>query len=147
MHRRKDRLAGHSLAIHGVGIDTVDLGHFSRTIKAHPALLRIAFTRREYRRYRFRLQSLAARLGVKEAFIKAAGGLEGIGWRDVETLGDSRGRPYVVLHGRASWWCQRLGIRQVLVSMSHSQTTAIAQVVLVRGQACLGCLKGNGPHG
>lgn len=122
---------GLPLEVYGVGIDAVDLEHFFRTLQARPEFARFVFTRREYRRYRLRPQSLAARLGVKEAFLKAAGTEEGIRLREIETLSDSRGKPYVVLHGRAYRWCRRLGVGRVLVSMSHSRKTAIAQVVLI----------------
>lgn len=120
-----------SVAIHGVGIDAVDLEHFARTVKAHPEFTRLVFTRREFRRYRLALQSLAARFAVKEAFIKAAGAREGTRLKEIETLSDSRGQPCVILHGRAQRLCRRLGISRVLVTMSHSRYVAVAHVILL----------------
>ncbi len=119
------------LEIHGVGIDAVDLEHFARTLEAHPEFTRLVFTRREFSRYRLSPQSLAARFAVKEAFIKAAGARAGTRFREIETLSDSRGQPYVILHGRAQRLSRRLGIIRVLVTMSHSRKVAVAQVILL----------------
>jgi len=119
------------LEILGVGIDAVDLEHFARTVETHPEFARLVFTRREFSRYRLSPQSLAARFAVKEAFIKAAGAREGARLREIETLSDARGQPYVILHGRAQRLSRRLRIVRVLVTMSHSRKVAVAQVILL----------------
>ena len=74
---------------------------------------------------------LAGRFAVKEAVMK----LLGTGWRggiefaDIETLPDPAGRPYVTLSGPAAKLAEALGIRTILVSISHTGEYAIASAV------------------
>jgi len=51
-------------------------------------------------------------------------------WRDIEIENDSDGRPHLKLHGKAREIADRLGCRRAWVSLSHSRTSAVAQVVL-----------------
>jgi holo-[acyl-carrier protein] synthase len=79
-------------------------------------------------------EHVAARLAAKEAVYKALqGGDEArkIGWRDTEVVRASDGRPEAVLSGRAAARARELGVRRVLLSLSHTHTTAIAVAVLV----------------
>ena len=76
-------------------------------------------------------QHFAVRFAAKEAFWKAVGaGPEGISLRDVEVEREGEGRPRRTLHGRARAAAERLGVRSVFVSLSHTTTLATASVVL-----------------
>lgn len=78
-------------------------------------------------------EHVAARLAAKEAVYKALQGTpeaRGIGWRDIEVLRHVDGRPEVRLTGRAAARAQELGVRRVLLSLSHTHRTAIAMAVL-----------------
>lgn len=77
-------------------------------------------------------ESLTARYAAKEAFRKAVGAPPGIRWRDVEVLRDE-GAPRLVLHGAARAAAERLGVRGVHLSLSHSGEYAIATVLLEDG--------------
>lgn len=78
------------------------------------------------------LLHFAARFAAKEAFSKALGtGIaRGIRWTDVEVLRDEHGRPSLLLHAHAKELAESVGATRVWVSMSHSNTSATAIVVL-----------------
>ena len=83
----------------------------------------------------FPAQHMAVRLAAKEAAYKALSGNElarGIGWRDVEVVTREDGSPEIRLHGRAESRFLELGATSIHVSLTHSQTTAIAVVIVER---------------
>ena len=69
----------------------------------------------------------ATRFAAKEAVVKALGtGFSGgIGVRDVEVRRTSKGRPYVVLSGRAKEVARELGVRELPISLSYTHTEAV----------------------
>jgi holo-[acyl-carrier protein] synthase len=76
---------------------------------------------------------LAARFAAKEAVSKAFGtgiGRE-MGWRDIEVLRDDRGRPTIALHEAAMTTARLRGVRQVLVSLSHTDFYAAANAIII----------------
>lgn len=84
--------------------------------------------------------SLAARWAAKEATAKALGvGLRGLGarWKsslgvgftEIEVVRGTLGRPILRLHGAAVEAAQRLGMRELSVSLSHERDYAVASVV------------------
>ncbi len=80
--------------------------------------------------------SFAARLAAKEATFKALAGTEGargIGWREIEVVRESDGRPTLRLHGLAAARAAELGVARLWVTLSHTATTAGAVVVLESG--------------
>jgi len=74
----------------------------------------------------------AARFAAKEAAFKAlgVGWHNGIRWLDVEVTHQPNGRPELTLHGKARELGERLGVATVLVSLSHADRYAVAQVIL-----------------
>jgi holo-[acyl-carrier protein] synthase len=77
-----------------------------------------------------------ARFAAKEAVSKAFGTGIGaqIGWKDIDVRRRESGEPYVVLEGAAAELAERLGVVQVLISLSHSDSYAVANaVVIARG--------------
>ena len=54
----------------------------------------------------------------------------GMGWRDIEVVGLSNGRPIVELHGRALERMREIGATKSHLSLTHSGNFAIAEVVL-----------------
>ena len=76
--------------------------------------------------------SLAVRFAAKEAFFKALGtgmGPAG-GWRDVEVIRLASGRPRLMLHGRAAAVAHEVQVRTIHLSLTHTDETAGAVVVL-----------------
>ena len=83
-------------------------------------------------RHRDPTERLAGRWAAKEAAMKALGtGLsQGIRWRDLEILPDELGKPILHLHGQARARAEALGANNMHVSITHSATLAVAQVIL-----------------
>ena len=75
---------------------------------------------------------LAARFAAKEAVSKAFGTGIGaqLGWRDIEVRRRESGEPFVVLHGKGQELFAARRAKQLLVSLSHTQTYAAATAVL-----------------
>jgi holo-[acyl-carrier protein] synthase len=74
---------------------------------------------------------LAGRFAAKEAVMKVlgTGWAKGVRFRDIEVLKDSSGVPVVHLSGVAAEWARSLGVRQVLVSITHTRELAMAMAV------------------
>ncbi len=120
----------------GVGVDVVEIDRMSRILGGASAdrFLQRVYTAEElaYCLGKARkVEHLAARLAAKEAVFKAlgTGWSGGIGWKDVEVGHDERGRPCVVLHGKALEIFGSLGGGQILLSLSHTSRLAVAQAV------------------
>ena len=122
-----------------VGIDLVEVARVERMLasKGERALRRLC-TEREAAYVRARrggAASFAARLAAKEAAFKALSGSDesrGIGWREIEVLRGTDGRPTLVLHGLAQRRAEQLAITAMHVSITHTAGTAAAVVVLER---------------
>jgi holo-[acyl-carrier protein] synthase len=121
----------------GVGIDLVDIARVERliTLKGDRVLARL-FTEREVEYAMKRATPyvhLAARIAAKEAAYKALSGshnARGIGWRDMEVSSATDGRPLLVLHGVAAARATELRVERAWLTLSHSESTAGAVVVL-----------------
>jgi len=70
----------------------------------------------------------AARFAAKEAVVKALGTgfSEGIWVRDIEVVLDKKGKPSVVLTGKAKEVADAQGVREFSISLSHTHTEAVA---------------------
>src|SRR3954470_2133851 len=77
-----------------------------------------------------RALALAGRFAAKEAAAKALGGQPDVWWHDIEIRPDSRGGPQLSFLGPARAHADRLGVRRVLVSITHDAGVAAAVVVL-----------------
>lgn len=111
----------------------IDLVKIDRLKSIAPAIkdrfLARVFTQQELEDCAGRDERLAARFAVKEAAVKALGcGIGEVGWQDIETRADERGKPVLVLSGAALQAAARLNWRSWSVSISHSSEFAIACV-------------------
>jgi len=118
------------------GVDLVEISRIERMLTRYgDRFLERVFTPAEILYCRARPAELAARFAAKEAVSKALGvgvrmiARDGINWRDVEVIGDMRGKPLVCLHGRAAERAGELGLTEWAVSLSHTREQAIAFVV------------------
>ena len=75
---------------------------------------------------------IAARFAAKEAISKAFGTGIGakLGWLDMEVVTDTHGRPALLLHGRAAARATELGVVRTHLSLTHSDASAGAVVIL-----------------
>jgi phosphopantetheine--protein transferase-like protein len=120
----------------GLGTDLVEVARFRLAMDRRARLPERLFSDAE-REYAFRqkdpVKSLAARFGAKEAVMKAMGvGLWKFKFRDVEVVRARSGAPSVKLHGRAAEMAAERGIGGWQLSLTHTETTAMA-VVLALG--------------
>ena len=117
--------------VQNIGIDIIEIARIEQVI-AHwgEYFLHRVYTSAELSLYHKKVSSLAARFAGKEAVIKALGARDyGIGWRDIEILSNSSGKPLVCLHGKAQSQADSLGLGGFGISLSHSKDYAIAFVV------------------
>ena len=77
------------------------------------------------------IEHLAGRFAAKEAVLKVlgTGWQKGTNWTDIEIRNDPLGRPNVSLGGRSREIADQIGLSEVLVSISHIQTHAIASAI------------------
>lgn len=124
----------------GVGIDVVDIDRVQRMLSEHGGrMLHRLFAEAE-RTYAMSKAKpalhLAARLAAKEAAFKALSGSEearAIGWSEIEVTRDALGRPGLALHGRAAARATALGVARIHCSLTHTDLSAAAVVVLEDG--------------
>jgi len=116
---------------YAVGTDMIAIPRVQAAIDRHAGrFLRRVYTPEEVAFCRGRVPELAARFAAKEAVMKALGtGAHGVAWREIEVLPNHRGKPLVYLYGRAKARAERISLRGLDVSMSHSQEYAVAMVV------------------
>ena len=121
-----------------MGIDLVDIVRVERLLRRHPErALRRLLTEQEqsYCMAAARpAQHVAARLAAKEASYKAlqqAGNARAVGWLDSEVVLNAHGRPSLQLHGVAERAAEHLGVSGAIMSLTHSDSTAAAVVILL----------------
>ena len=111
----------------GLGVDAVDVDRFGEVLARTPRMRTRLFTDGELAVAQ--TPRLAARFAVKEAVMKAMGvGFGAFGWHEVETVRAESGAPEVVLRGAAAELARTRGISRWLVSLTHTDSTAVAVV-------------------
>jgi holo-[acyl-carrier protein] synthase len=120
----------------GTGIDIAEVPRIAHSIARYgDRFLRRIFTEGEIQYCESkanRMERYAARFAAKEAAMKAlgTGWNHGVRWRDVEVRREPGGRPTLVFHGKAAEFAAKLGATHVALSLSHTASEAIAQVIL-----------------
>ena len=120
----------------GLGLDLAEVERIRAAIERHgrrfveriytPAEIAYAERKRNpYERY-------AARFAAKEAGMKAigTGWRRGVRWQDFEVQNLPSGRPTLRFHGVAAQVAESLGVRNVVLSLTHTDSQGIAIVVL-----------------
>ena len=120
----------------GLGIDATDIDRIADTIERYgDRFLRRIFTDGEIAyctRRRVPAIHFAGRFAAKEAAMKAlgTGNSQGVLWRDVEIV--RRGGPtQLQFHGGAGRRFAAIGGRTSLLTITHSEELAFAQVIIV----------------
>jgi holo-[acyl-carrier protein] synthase len=115
---------------HYIGVDIIEIARIRKAIaRWGETFLRRVYTESELELYGQNPSSLAARFACKEAVMKLLGpGRNDIHWREIETLSHPSGKPLVNLYGRALGQANKLGLKEIAVSLSHSKDYAIASV-------------------
>lgn len=119
----------------GLGTDIVEIVRIGRMIERHGELfLNRVYTEDEIRycqRRKHSYENFAGRWAAKEAVMKALGTgfIRGIGWQDVEVCSQKSGRPTIMIRGGAREMADQLGIRDMLITISHCRAYATATAV------------------
>lgn len=112
----------------------VEIARIQNAIEKNPHFMERVYTKEEIaycQRKKNPWQSFAARFAAKEAVSKAFGtGIGPVGLTEIEIRNKSNGQPEVVLHGKAQAMADSRSIQRVHVSLSHSETYAMATAVL-----------------
>lgn len=117
------------------GIDLIETSRIREAIERHgERFLTRVFTPAELELCQGRVESLAARYAAKEAAAKALGtGVLGFGFADIEILRGALGEPTLHLRGPALTLAQQQGWNDISVSLSHTETHAVAIVTVLKG--------------
>jgi len=127
------------MTIVGIGLDATDIPRVERAIARYgDRFVHRIFTDAEiaYCSSKHRpAPHYAGRFAAKEAAMKALGtGLaRGVTWRDIEVLRGG-GPPRLVFRGAALAHFQSRGATSSLLTITHADTLALAQVMLVRSE-------------
>lgn len=119
-----------------VGLDATDIPRVDDALRRFgDRFLQRVFTRGEIAycaRHRNPAPHLAARFAAKEAAMKAlgTGRSRGVVWRDIEVVRRS-GPPQLRFHGAAAARLAALGATRALLTLTHSESLALAQVLLL----------------
>lgn len=112
----------------GTGIDLIELSRIQQLAERQPRFINRILTEAERKQYELlstgrKTEFLAGRFAAKEAFVKAAG--TGISrtfsWLDLEVRKEAGGRPYLFARNYD---------QKIHLSISHSKTQAVAQVII-----------------
>lgn len=121
------------MRIIGLGIDLADIGRVKELLDQYPRFAERVFTEHE-RAYAERFANparrYAARFAGKEAVMKSLStGWRRIRWQDIEITGG--GPPRVRLSGTAAARAEALGVTQILITITHTDDTAMVLAVSV----------------
>jgi holo-[acyl-carrier protein] synthase len=114
------------------GIDLIDIARVQQAVDRHGRrFLERVFTPLELAECSGRIDSLAGRFAAKEAVAKALGvGIGQVGWKEIEVQRGPTNAPTLHLYGTAAVLAAELGLQTWSISLSHTQTHAIAMAVL-----------------
>ncbi len=120
----------------GSGIDLVEIERIAQSVERYgERFLRRIYTENEIsycQRKRSSAESFAARFAAKEAGAKALGtGISrGVTWQELQVQRLPGGRPILVLRGRARQLADKLGVKTISLSLTHTSTLAMASVLM-----------------
>ncbi|MBD3182990.1 holo-[acyl-carrier-protein] synthase [Candidatus Poribacteria bacterium] len=120
----------------GIGLDIIEVSRIESVLNRWGSKFeQRVFTPKELDYCRSKgnyYQKLASRFAVKEAVFKAlgTGWQAGVGWREIEVTNNHMGKPKVTLNGETERISKSLGVKLILVSMTHTKEYGAAQVIL-----------------
>ena len=119
------------------GVDLVDCARLGEMITRYgDRFVKRIFTDAEIayaQGKRREMEHLSGRFAVKEAVLKVlgTGWREGINWTDIEVVNEPSGQPRVTLKGKCAEIARDRQIADILISISHIETHAIASAIAV----------------
>ena len=124
----------------GLGVDIVEIDRMEAILRRTPSFRRKVFSEQEQAycdRSSRPASHYATRFAAKEAVLKALGTgfSQGIGFHDIEVRRTSKGRPYVVLTGRAREVAREMGVNDIPISLSFTHSDAVACAMAITDDA------------
>jgi holo-[acyl-carrier protein] synthase len=119
----------------GLGIDIAEVNRIREAIERHgEAFLKRVYTPAEIaycKKHRDPFERYAARFAAKEAAMKAlgTGWRRGVRWVDIEVARMPSGQPTIKFYGETEKIVASLGVKRILLTITHSGNTALAQVI------------------
>jgi holo-[acyl-carrier protein] synthase len=119
----------------GVGIDMIEVERIAKKINKESGFRELVFSKAEIaycEKKKNKFEHYAARFAAKEAFFKALG----TGWaentlfNEVEIINNKEGKPGITLSGVTKETINKMGVKNVLVSLSHIKSIASAVVII-----------------
>ena len=123
------------MSILGHGLDLVECARIAQVLRDHGQrfLDRVLTPAEQERAKQFKNPTsfIAGRWAAKEAILKmiGTGWRGGIAWTDMEILPDALGRPVVTFTGETARLAGQLGIRRILLSITHTEHHAAASAI------------------
>src|SRR5215468_4390144 len=123
------------MMILGMGIDVAEVPRIRAVIEGQGArFLQRVYTPDEAaycEQFKNKYERYAGRFAVKEAAMKAlgTGWSRGVRWVDIEVVRERGGRPRLELHGEAKKIAAKLGVKHIAVTITHTESQALAQVI------------------
>ena len=124
------------MSVLGIGIDLVENARIQHSIERFgERFLHRVFTAGEIaycQSMKFPERHFAARFAAKEALSKAFGtGIgKAMGWHDIDIRKKPSGEPFLVLTGGAAELATQRGVKDALITLSHTDHHAMAVIVL-----------------
>jgi holo-[acyl-carrier protein] synthase len=119
----------------GLGVDIAEVDRIEAAIVRHgrPFLERV-FTPAEIAycgKHRNSAERFAGRFAAKEAAMKAlgTGWRRGVRWVDIEVVREPSGKPALKLSGASRAIADRLGVKNIALTITHTGKTALAEVI------------------
>jgi holo-[acyl-carrier protein] synthase len=123
----------------GLGLDIAEIDRMEAAITRHgAAIIERLFTAREAaycESHRNKFERYAARFAAKEAAMKAlgTGWRAGVRWRDIEVVRKASGKPTLELQGVARERADKMGVKNISLTITHSGNLALAEVIFENG--------------
>src|SRR5881394_3160153 len=120
----------------GTGVDLAEVARIRAAVERYgqrfidriytPA--EIAYVERKANRF----ERYAGRFAAKEAGMKAigTGWRHGVRWQDFEVANLPSGKPTLRFHGKAAEFAERLGVKNIALSLTHTAETGLAVLTL-----------------
>ena len=122
----------------GLGVDVVDIDRLRKSLQQQgERFIQRVYTPAEQEFCEARQDPgphYAARFAAKEALFKAigTGWDKGVSWQDVEVHRQDRDPPILIVTGEAKKRSEALGTKHIFLSLSHTDSSAVAVVILER---------------
>ncbi|TAN30371.1 MAG: holo-[acyl-carrier-protein] synthase [Actinomycetota bacterium] len=117
-----------------VGTDILEIDRLREVLKRRPGLRQKVFTPHEVAYCDSKADAIphfAARFCAKEAFAKAIGtGVRQFSMSEVEVVRNELGKPDIELWGEAKRIAESLAVKEIDLSISHSELFVVAVVVI-----------------